>query len=280
MRVRTIVGAAAVAAVTLAGCGSANNGGSPAPAPANPQAQDAPKPKKEAGGNLDNIVDASRKAGSAKITASIEAEVGGQKLTLNAGEGAVDFANKRSKMATKMADPATGKEGQGMNTVIDGGTGYLQYIMDGQPGPWMKFDLTAMVGQRGVSDMGSYISLMAGITESKMVEKDKVHSVDTTHYKVTVDPKKIAERYPETKEFIASMMKMAESVAPGSTKGVEEEANKPVQYDLWVDKGGLIYRIVQEFSAKGEDGQDVTGRSTMEFYDYGQPVEITAPAVA
>lgn len=283
MRMRTIVGAAAVAAVVLAGCGSANESGSPAagnpaPAPGNPQAPKADT--QSSSGGLDNIVDASRKAGTAKINASIEAEVGGQKLTLNAGEGAVDFANKRSKMATKMADPATGKEGQGMNTVIDGGTGYLQYIMDGQPGPWMKFDLTAMVGQRGVSDMGSYISLMAGITESKKVGQDAVHGTDTTHYKVTVDPKKIAERYPETKEFIASMMKMAESVAPGSTKGVEEDANKPVQYDLWVDKGGLIYRIVQEFSAKGEDGQDVTGRSTMEFYDYGQPVEITAPAVS
>jgi hypothetical protein len=31
---------------------------------------------------------------------------------------------------------------------------------------------------------------------------------------------------------------------------------------------------------KGEDGQDVTGRSTMEFYDYGQAVEITAPTVS
>jgi hypothetical protein len=137
-----------------------------------------------------------------------------------------------------------------------------------------------MVGQRGVSDMGSYISLMAVITQSEKVGQDSVHGVDTIHYKVTVDPKKIAERYPEMKEFIASMMKMAESVAPGSTKGVEEDTSKPTQYDLWVDKGGLIYRITQEFSTKGDDGQDVTGRSITEFYDYGQPVEITAPTVA
>jgi len=278
---RTFVGAAAVAAVALAGCGPANESGSPAPAPApgNAPAQ-GEAPKQSGGGGLDNIVDASRKAGTAKLATSIEAETGGQKLTLSQGEGAVDFANKRSKMSTKMANPATGEQGGGMNVVIDGGAGYLQYIMDGQPGPWAKFDLTAMVGQKGVSDMGSYLSLMAGITESSKVGQDSVHGVDTTHYKVKVDPKKIAEKYPEMKEFISSMMKMAESVAPGSTKGVEEDANKPVEYGLWVDKGGLIYRIVQEFSTKGEDRQDVTGRSTTEFYDYGKPVEITAPTVS
>lgn len=284
MRMRLIVGAAAVAAVALAGCGPANESGSPAPAsggnPANPVNPANPMPDDKAQGALDNIVDASRQAGTAKLATSIEAEVAGNKMTLSSGEGAVDFANKRSKMSTKMTSPGAGEQGGGMNVVIDGGAGYLQYLMNGQPGPWMKFDLTAMVGQKGVADMGSYISLMAGITESAKVGQDSVRGVDTTHYKVTVDPKKIVEKYPEMKEFIDSMLKMAENVAPGSTKGVEEESNKPVQYDLWVDKGGLIYRIVQEFKTKSEDGQDVTGRSTTEFYEYGKPVEITAPAVS
>lgn len=282
MRVLTIVGAAAVAAVVLAGCGKANESGSPVPGQQNQQNQPADAPAKndktDKAGGLDNIVEASRKAGTAKIASSIEAEVDGKKLTLSTGEGAVDFANKRSKMSTKMMAPGTEEPGTGMNVIIDGGTGYLQYLIPGQPSaPWMKFDVTAMVGQKGVADMGSYLSIMAGVTKSSEVGKENVRGVDTTHHKVTVDPKKIAEKYPEMKEFIASMMKMAENVAPGSTKGVEEEANKPVEYDLWVDKAGQVARIVQEFKTQGEDGKDVTGRSTTEFYDYGKEVEIAAP---
>ena len=281
MRVRLIIGAAAVAAVALAGCGQTNDSGSPVPgngpqdAPGN-----APAKSDTSSGGLDNIVDASRQAGTARMATSIEADLGGTKVTLTAGEGAVDFANKRSTMSTKMSGPGTGEQGGGMNVIIDGGTGYLQYLIEGQPGPWMKFDLTAMVGQRGASDMGTYLTLMAGITQSSKVAAENVHGVDTTHYKVTVDPQKILEKYPEMKDFIQSMLTMAENVAPGATKGVEEDTNKPTQYDLWVDKGGLIYRIVQEFSTKGDNGQDVTGRSTTEFYDYGKPVEITAPAAS
>ena len=265
--------------MALVGCGPTNDSESPVPgngpqnAPGNAPAKGDPS-----AGGLDNIVDASRKAGTAKLASSIEAEFGGSKVTVSAGEGAVDFANKRSKMSTKMTNPGTGEQGGGMNVIIDGGAGYLQYLMGGQPGPWMRFDLTAMVGQRGVSDMGTYLTLMAGITQSSKVGEESVHGADTTHYKVTVDPKKILEKYPEMKDSVQSMLKLAESVAPGSTKGVEEDSNKPTQYELWVDKGGLIYRIVQEFSTKGDNGQDVTGRSMTEFYDYGKPVEITAPA--
>jgi hypothetical protein len=275
-----IVGAAAVAAVALAGCGSAKDSGSPVPgagAPGQPGQPGTVPAGTDQGGGLDGIVDASRKAGTAKLTSSIEAEVGGNKLTVSSGEGAVDFANKRSTMSMKMADPRTGAQGGGTNVIIDGSAGYLQYLVDGQPGPWMKFDLTAMVGQRGVSDMGTYLTLMAGITQSSEVGKETVHGADTTHYSVTVDPGKILEKYPEMKEFISSMLKLAESVAPGSSKGVEEDANKPAQYDLWVGKGGLIYRITQEFDVKGDNGQDVTGRSTTEFFDYGKPVDIAPP---
>jgi hypothetical protein len=274
MRVRLIIGAAAVVAVALAGCGSTTDSASPVPGNGPQQNQPADPGK---GGGLDNIVDASRKSGTAKLASSIEADLGGNKVTISAGEGAVDFANKRSKMSTKLANPATGEQGGGMNVVIDGTTAYLQYLMEDQPGPWMKFDLTAMVGQRGVSDMGTYLTLMAGITESSEVGKEAVRGADTTHYRVTVDPKKILEKYPEMKDFLSSMLSMAEKVAPGSTKGVEDDANKPTQYDLWVDRGGLIYRIMQEFKSKGDNGQDVTGRSTTEFYDYGKAVEIVPP---
>jgi len=67
-----------------------------------------------------------------------------------------------------------------------------------------------------------------------------------------IDPRKILGKYPEMKDFISAMLKMAENVAPGSTKGVED---KPTQYDLRVDKSGLIYRITQEFNVKGDNGQ-------------------------
>jgi hypothetical protein len=163
--------------------------------------------------------------------------------------------------------------------LADGTTAYLRYDMGGQLGPWMKFDLTAMLGQRGANDMGSYIALMAGITEQQEVGSENVRGVATTHYKVTVDPAKVVEKYPEMKHFIDAMMKAAESVVPGSTKGVAEESMKPSKYDVWVDQAGLIYRVSQEFTTKTEDGREVSGKSSTEYYGYGEAVNITAPKV-
>lgn len=213
------------------------------------------------------------------MAGSTEVNLDGKKMTLVSAEGAIDFANKRSKVVNSMADPATGEQGSGTTVIIDGDTAYLSYLMGGQQGPWMKFDLKAMVGERGVSDMGSYIMLMAGITKSSRVGSGTVRGAETTHYKVTVDPNKILERYPELRDLLAALLQTAENVVPGSTKGVAEDAMKPAEYDLWVGKDGLIYRIAQDLKTTTEDGKEVTGRTMTEFYEYGIPVDITAPQV-
>jgi hypothetical protein len=286
MRTRLVAGALTVAAaVALTGCGSAKLGGSPVPgggnAPApNASAGAAQPPDTQAGAGLDNIVEASQKAGTAKISGHVDATVDGQTLTVATTEGAVDFTNKKSKSVTTMSMPAgNGDQGGGTTVIIDGSTAYLQYDMGGgRPGPWMKFDLTAMIGQRGVNDMGSFLSLMAGITKSEQVGQESVHGVATTHYKVTIDPNRIMERYPQTKDFLKSMMVAAESVVPGSTKGVQEDAMQPKQYGLWVDKDGRIFRITQDFSfTSKEESKQVSGQSVTEYYDYGAPVDITPP---
>lgn len=282
MRVRLIIGAAA-AALALAGCGPAANGGSPVPANRPQDGTNAEQPpannNDKPANALDNVAEASKKSGTAKVAGSIEAEYGGQKMPFSSSEGAIDFTNKRSTWTTKMTGPGAGGDAGGSSTVIiDGTTGYLRYVIDGKPGPWAKFDLTVMLGQRGAMDLGSYISFMAGITKSSSVGSEEVRGQEATHYKVTVDPKKILERYPEMREFIDAMMKAAENVVPGSTKGVEEDSTKPAEYDLWVGKDGRIYRVSQDFAVKGDDGQEVKGRSVTEYYDYGAAVEITPPS--
>jgi hypothetical protein len=283
MRTRLVAGALAVAAVALTGCGPAKDSGSPVPGNGNAPAPNASggaeqPPVAQAGTGLDNIVDVSQKAGTAKIAGHVDATVNGQTVTVSTVEGAVDFTNKRSKTVTRISMPGgNGQQGTGSTVIMDGPTAYLKYDMGGgQPGPWMKFDLTAMIGQRGVNDMGSFLSVMAGITKSEQVGQENVHGVDTTHYTVTIDPNKIMERYPQTKEFLKSMMQAAENVVPGATKGVDADL-QPAQYGLWIDGPGRIYRITRDFSTTDESGKQVTGQSVSEYYDYGAPVDIAPP---
>jgi hypothetical protein len=85
------------------------------------------------------------------------------------------------------------------------------------------------------------------------------------------------EKHPEAKEFIKSMLATGEKLVPGSSAGIEADASKPKQMDLWIDKDGKIYRLVQETKTKAETGQEVTAKTTTEFYDYGGAVDIKAP---
>jgi hypothetical protein len=288
MRVRLLIGVVAAAALALSGCGTSSESGSPFAAKPQqnsgssteeqPKAEEK-KAEPQAKGTLNDIDQASRKAGTAKVSGTLVVTTGGQQMTLSTMEGSVDFGNKKSHTITKMASPDGNGQSGGTEVIVDGTSAYLRYDMGGQLGPWMKFDLTAMLGQRGANDMGSYIALMAGITEQQEIGSENVRGVATTHYKVTVDPARVVEKYPEMKDFIDAMMKAAESIVPGSTKGVAEESMKPSQYDVWVDQAGLINRVSQDFTTKTEDGNEVSGKSSTEYFEYGGKVDIIVPRV-
>lgn len=255
---RTTVGLVA-AVLFLAGCGPTTTAGSAGTETPAGSTGTVGKPANALGG----AGEASRKAGTAKMATTMEATTGGQTETMGTGAGEVDFANSKYKFSQDMNGSG------GMNTVLLDGVGYLQYNIGGNPGPWAKLDLAALLG-KGSTDMTGYLNLLQGVSESNEVGSDTVRGVATTHYKIVIDPAKTIEKSPEMKQFLESLKKLG-----GSSADTESE---PMPYDVWLDDQGLVRRMRSETKVAA-DGAEVVAVSTVEYYDYGTPVDITAPTV-
>ncbi|KAA2250159.1 hypothetical protein F0L68_39130 [Solihabitans fulvus] len=289
-----VSGPAVLAAFALAGCGPTNVGGSAtgntAGAGATPTASGAPAETKEpqdtmastepgrADGALAGASDASRKAGSVKAAYTMETDDGTQSVTIGSGTGAIDFANHRSTAEMTMGGGESGRPNAKTVTVMDGSTAYLQMAVGGEGGHWIKFDLSKLAGPGGGTDLSNYLDLLAGATDSSQVGSDTVRGTATTHYKVTVDPKKLLDQHPELKAFYDSLSELTKKVAPSASAG-SDSALAPKPYDVWIDGSGLVARVQSSMKTKSEGGKDATAKVTVEYYDYGMPVQITVPSV-
>jgi hypothetical protein len=273
MRSRITIGLVA-AALALTACGPTSSTGSAGQPQRNGDAPVEATADKPAN-SLGSAGDASRKAGTAKMAFTMEAETGGQKMVMGNGTGAIDFTANRYQFSQSINGEAGGSQPM-MNVVMDNGVGYLQSAAGGEMGPWLKMDLTALLGKSGSTDMSAYLDLLQGVSESNEVGSETVRGVATTHYKVVVDPNKALEKSPEMREFLESLKQLGEKLAPGSGT---DTALQPMPYDVWLDKAGLVQKMRSETEVTGDDGSKVIARSTVEYYDYGQPVDITIPQV-
>ncbi|MGQ0840095.1 hypothetical protein [Actinokineospora sp.] len=255
---KLLVCGAALAAVTLTACTSADNS-----APTGGGTNTEAKAGGQAGfDSLKSLSDAvAQKSNSAKSAhMTFTGGVGGETLE---GQGDFSFAGEDTAMRMTMATP------QGEITVlfVDNAL-YLKTGQELEPGkPWLKLDLG------GTNPLGNSFDsvkdtdprkMLAQLTESgeiKSVKADQIDGKATTHYSIVVDVAKLKDKdLGMDKAAIAELQK----------SGV-----KTIPIEVWVDGDSLPVRFITEVPAAGQNA-----KIQADYSDWGKAVEIKAPPAA
>ena len=209
-----------------------------------------------------------------KVQYSIEMTVMGQKMTLG-GTGAFDGNHDVAQATVDLSQlPIPGAADGGSATIVfDGRAMYMKMplLTDVLPGnkPWVKVDLAAAAKSLGV-DLGSFqaadpkqgLQQLLASSDAKKVGTDTIDGVETTHYRAVVDVANAAKLPPAQRRALRQFLKGMNGHAP---------------VDVWVDGDGHVRRETTNFNY-GTGLQQAQTAVTMNFSDFGAPVDVTVPA--
>ena len=198
------------------------------------------------------------------------------------GEG--EFEGQRGRVTFDMSDFAAasgGAFGSEMEMIMDGLVIYMKFpseLAAQLPGgkPWLKMDLKEAGKELGIdfedlmqfqqADPTQSLRYLLGASDDfEEVGSEEVRGVATTHYRGTVDLRKVAELAPEE---VRTTYERVIALA-----GVTE-----LPFEVWVDEEGLARRMKYEQPLpSGSGGQKSTMALTMEMYDFGVQVDVEPP---
>ena len=186
---------------------------------------------------------------SASFRVTMTGSVAGQRL-VGTGSGVIDFAAASSSMQMTLD---VGSQQVEMEQVTVGATSYMRPSGTGQ---WMSIDFNQLAGadpsQALMSDpTGSLELLTTAAGDVETIGTEQVDGVDTTHYRVELDPSKLEEDASATSGMLAGT----------------------IPTDIWIDDEGFPRRQVTTFKLSGAG----TFEMKMEYADLGVPVSIEAP---
>ena len=216
--------------------------------------------------------DIARAAKKTANTGSFEADftISGQGLS---GKGSGVFNNgKHSSGQLQMTVTASGREIP-VDTVVTGDVFYMRSAAFArslsQGKQWIKLDLAKLAQQRGV-DLGGLLNAsptptnalayLAGTRDVQKVGSETVAGAKATHYKVSVDIQRAAEK--------------ATGSARQSLQGVIAQSGlKRLPIDVWVDGNGYIRKVIYEEHASRKQAAKVT----MGLHDFDGHTAIEPP---
>jgi hypothetical protein len=278
----------AVLALTVGACG-----GSSKPL----GARSSTTPTTPASGS--NVVLASVRTTAAAKTAhmsmSVETDGSGPTAFSLDAEGAIDFQTGNSQFTAKLGGTASTFLPDGLEMRIIDGVAYMKLpaglagLFGGGSGGDKWISVSAPAGSNsganpfggvGRSDPASVLSGLERISNDvKDVGTEMVRGVETTHYHATLDLKKSISRI-DSGELPPGLRDKADALL----------GNAPaIPVDVFVDSDGRVRRIATTVDlgsvAAGVSG--VSGASglgdlptmhvTVDFYDFGAPVNVVAP---
>ena len=168
-----------------------------------------------------------------------------------------------------------------MEIIQDGLVVYMKYpALPGMPAtkPWIKMDLEKMgadagldmggLMQGGTSDPSQMLEFLRGVADIDVVGDEEIRGASATHYKGTLDFDKIIEEAPaETRKVLeASIDQMSEMVG-----------SPTIPVDVWIDDEGRVVRMKESFELSEGEADGTTMNMTIDFFDFGTPVEIEIP---
>jgi hypothetical protein len=207
---------------------------------------------------------------------------GGESFSMS-GEGDIDNVHQRVDMTMDM-----GALGGKMQVLMDDGVMYMRSPIFQDAGTeWISMDPSKMDPAAaaqfggfgaGTSDPSAYLGLFAGVFDVRDSGEQQLQGVSTTHYVGTIDLQKVLEGFADvvgkdvdeaTRKQLQMMVKQFESL------GIDEK----IPFEIWIDEDGLPrrQRISMDFSDLVPGDEAASMQMTVDFSDFGKPVEIEIP---
>jgi hypothetical protein len=227
---------------------------------------------------VDAVAEAStttQRQNTAEIRIASQGTVNGQRVSSH-GSGVIQFRPSRARLS--MSASAGGQTAT-LDEVMDGTTIYLHVPKNARAGlpsgkSWIKIDLDRFSGGalRGAmsqqQDPTATLKLMRQTTDVRVVGRERLNGVGTTHYRGTIDYARLARSGP------ASVRKLA-------AQALRLSARPRVPLDVWIDGAKRVRRerIVVATKAIGQSPPQ-TQTMTIDFVRFGVDASAIAPPAA
>ena len=162
-----------------------------------------------------------------------------------------------------------------MEMIFDGSHGLIMYMRSPlfdkvvPTGKWVKMDLAKMAekGQdlsailnANQADPSQSLRMLMASSGAHVMGSERIRGVQTTHYAFSIDFKRLAQN---SKQF-----KML----------TDETGSVSAPAEAWIDAKGRVRRLTVAMVSGAKLGTPVTMTITEDLYDFGTPVNITAPS--
>ncbi len=206
--------------------------------------------------------DTTSKAGSSRFEQTTVTNVAGKDVSVKAS-GAFDPARGTGQVTVDLG-------GQSIEERFLDGSLYL--AVPGQSNSFYKVALSDLVGTSLASSTdptAGFQALKAASSGVTKVGSEQVRDASTTHYKGTYDAK-------------AALAKVSGAAKQLIQSTIDQSDLSQVPFDAWIDGQGRIRRLTQTLdlsapAAAGSTPQKVHTSTTIEVYDFGTSVSVTAP---
>ena len=222
-------------------------------------------------------------AGSGRIAITADTEVPKRGTLSFNGEGVFDYRERRGHMSLDLSAlaGAANPDAARADFVFDDLVMYMRFPALarelGTKKPWLKIDLEAAGKQQGV-DLSQFTQFNQDPTQaiqylraaSKGIEEvgtEDVRGVETTHYRATIDLRKVPDVVPE--EQRDALRQSVDAI-------IERTGQSEIPTDVWIDEEGRVRK--QRYTQRIPAGTDELEQTiTMELYDFGTEVTVEIP---
>lgn len=230
--------------------------------------------------------DAAAEAGSARfeMTITVDTPQGEFEMLASGGYSGdqavieMDLGSMMAQLAELTGETVPGGLDQSMQMVADGTDFYLRWPMleqiTGTAG-WISMsaeDLgmasSSLGFGAGTNDPSQFLETLRGTSDDlEEIGSEEIRGVATTHLRATIDiDRALAEMPSDQRELLAPQL---EGIDPGGS-------GFPV--DAWIDADGLPRRLSMDFSSLAAAmGSGGSASVSIDFFDYGEPVEVVVP---
>jgi hypothetical protein len=197
------------------------------------------------------------------------------KLISGLGEA---FGAEQGDVPPELSDPDAWK----IELVVDGTQVFMRVpFLDSQlqGKHWVGGDLKELaLGQGQSVDLGSLAAtdprdaldaLEAVTGPLEVVGREEVRGVETTHYRTTLDPAKLADALESAAEGSSDLLS-------GFTQAMAQVDLSAVPIEVWVDDEGLLRKYLIDLELE-QGGQSLSTSVGLELFDYGEPVSVDVP---
>src|SRR4051812_31229649 len=214
-------------------------------------------------------------AKTAHLAMTVTTNAGGTPVNVTA-DGSIDLPGRKGELTMDLGQALVGK----VHVLMIGTSVFLQLpgaLATQIPGgkQFLKVDVSQLGQQQGINlgalqqnpDATSQLDYLRGVSDDvHEVGKETVRGASTTHYRATVDLKKAA------------------AASNSDAKAAIEQAEKVLgtvtfPIDVWIDGQGRLRKLTYSLDVSKAAGAKASGNVslTLELFDFGVPVNVSAP---